>query len=187
MHPLTFTRRSFMTTSGRAIVGSLAFSSGAIAMLAPTRTWALPLEALSTHDSEALLRFCRHLYPHDTLENAVYALVVKDLDSASQADAATAKLLHDGVSDLDKAAGGAWLELSAERQLTLVRAAESRPSSPRSAAPQSSPSIATRWRSPTSAMRDRRSPRAVTSRAASTTSIGCPRPPTRRARRSNRI
>lgn len=127
MHPPTFTRRSFMSTSGRAIVGSLAFSSGAIAVLAPTRTWALQLEALSTHDGEALLSFCRHLYPHDTLEDAVYALVVKDLDSASQADAATAKLLHDGVSDLDKAADGGWLELPAEHQLTLVRAAESTP------------------------------------------------------------
>jgi hypothetical protein len=123
----TSTRRSFIATSGGAIAGSLAFTSGAIALLAPARSWALQLTTLSTHDGETLIRFARHLYPHDTLEDAVYALVAKDLDTASQSDAATAKLLNEGVLELDAAAGGSWLELPADRRLELVRARESTP------------------------------------------------------------
>ena len=127
MTPPKFTRRTFITTSGGAIVGSLAFTSGAIALLAPTRTWALELTALSPHAGETILRFARHLYPHDTLEDAVYALVAKDLDTASQSDAATAKLLEEGVAELDQAANGSWLKLSPTDQLALVRARETTP------------------------------------------------------------
>ena len=103
------------------------FTSGAIALLAPTRSWALQLTTLSPHDGETLIRFARHLYPHETLEDAVYALVAKDLDTESQSDAATAKLLSEGVVELDEAAGGSWLELHAERQLGLLRARETTP------------------------------------------------------------
>jgi len=115
------TRRGFLSTSGSIVAGSLAFTSGAIALLAPTRTWALALTSLSGPEGATLIGFTRQLYPHDRLEDAAYALVVKDLDVEAQADPATAALLREGVAELNRAAGAPWLELPAERQLELVR------------------------------------------------------------------
>jgi len=127
MDTATLTRRTFISTSGGALIGSLAFTSGAIALLAPSRSWALQLTTLEPHTGETLLCVACHLYPHDTLEDAVYALVVKDLDGAAQSEAATAKLLQRGVADLDSAAGGSWLDVPPTRQLELVRALEATP------------------------------------------------------------
>jgi hypothetical protein len=64
----------------------------------------------------------RHIYPHDTLDDAVYALVVKDLDTAAAADPAVATLLGEGIDGLNKAARGDWLATNAERQFALVEA-----------------------------------------------------------------
>jgi len=121
------TRRDFIATSGSTIVGSLAFTTGPIALIAPTRTWAIQLESLSNHDGKTLLRLTRHLYPHETLEDAVYALVAKELDRESQSDKDTARLLIEGVAELDEAAGGTWLSQETEYQLRLLRARETTP------------------------------------------------------------
>ena len=120
-------RRQFLKTSGGLIVGTLVFASGPLALLAPSRTWALELKALDTDTGQALLRFTRHLFPHDTLEDAVYALVVKDLDAEAAADAQTKALLAEGVAALDKAAGGNWLELPADQQFEIVKSLEASP------------------------------------------------------------
>ncbi len=119
-------RRDFISTSG-VLVGSLAFASGPIALLAPSRTWALSLTTLSTQEGATLIRFGRQLYPHDGLEDAAYALVVKDLDAEAQTDPATAALLGEGVAELDRAAGGSWLELPSDRQLALIRERDATP------------------------------------------------------------
>src|SRR5699024_8572628 len=107
------TRRGFLQGSGCLLMGTLAVTSGSIAMLAPSRSWAVELSTLNEHQSKTLLRFTRHLYPHDTLEDAVYALVVKDLDAAATDDPDVRQLLSNGIRRLDGAAGGDWLGLSA--------------------------------------------------------------------------
>lgn len=127
MNDTAISRRSFLKGSGSILVGTLALASGPIAMLAPSTSWAVELDTLSKHDGATLLRFSRHLYPHETLEDAAYALVVKDLDAAAAGDPATAKLLSDGISALDKKAGGDWLKLSEAKQLELVKAIEDTP------------------------------------------------------------
>lgn len=116
-------RREFLKQGSGIIVGALAFSSGPIALLAPSRTWALELSALDESTGRALLKFARHLFPHDTMEDAVYAMVVKALDKDA-ADAGAKKLLGDGVAALDRAAGGNWMAQSADRQLVAVKALE---------------------------------------------------------------
>ena len=126
MSATSINRRTFLKSSG-AITGSLAFAGGPIAVLAPSNSWALELGTLDSHTGATLLRFARVLYPHDTLEDAVYALVIKDLDIAAKADADTAKLLRDGVAGLDAAADGSWLEADAEKQLKIATEQESTP------------------------------------------------------------
>ena len=128
MNPAELTKREFVL-GGASLVGALAFAGGPVALLAPSRAWALPLEHLGEHEGATLLRMTRHIYPHDTLEDAVYALVVKALDDEAGSDAAVATLLRQGVSELDaeaKAGGSAdFLSRSAGDQLaSLTKRAE---------------------------------------------------------------
>lgn len=121
------TRRGFISASGGVLAGSLAFASGGIALLAPSRSWALTLTTLNAEEGATLLGFARQLYPHDTLEDAVYALVVKDLDTEAQGDGATAALVREGVAELDRAAAGSFVALPPDRQLAIVAEREATP------------------------------------------------------------
>ncbi len=122
MRTPTISRRTFFKGSGAVLMGTLAYAGGPIALLAPTRTWALELETLTARQGDVLLRLTRHIFPHDTLEDAVYALVVKDLDGAARADTSSQALLASGVDRLDARSGGDWLALSNDAQLVHVRA-----------------------------------------------------------------
>lgn len=124
MSELSVSRRSFLKSSGAMLVGTLAVTTGPISLLAPSKTWALELNKLNEHQAATLLRFSRHLYPHDTLEDAVYALVIKDLDAGAAGDSATAKLLAEGVSKLDELAGGKWLDVNEDEQFKHVKSLE---------------------------------------------------------------
>ncbi|HEY5720568.1 MAG TPA: tat (twin-arginine translocation) pathway signal sequence [Gammaproteobacteria bacterium] len=117
-------RRGFLKTSGTMIIGTLAASSGTLALLAPTRTWALELKVMDADTGAAVLKVTRHIFPHDKLDDAVYALVVKDLDAEG---AETAALLKSGVASLNQAAGGRWLDLPEAKQAELVAAMEKTP------------------------------------------------------------
>lgn len=117
------TRRDFLGTAG-ALSGLLWTSSTALLALAPSRGWALPLATLETHVGDVLLKLTRHIFPHEKLDDAVYAFVVKDLDGAA-ADSATKTLLTEGVAALD--ANGDWLALSAAKQLETVHAIADNP------------------------------------------------------------
>lgn len=116
-------RREFLKSSGR-LSGSIWLSSSAIAALVPSTTWALELQKLSSSDGVSILQITRHIFPHESLDDAVYAFVVKDLDALAAADSALATLLEQGVAALHAAAGGDWLKLDREQQLQHVTAIE---------------------------------------------------------------
>lgn len=101
------TRRAFLKGSG-VLLGTLWASSSALLALAPSSAWALELKSLDKATGEALLGFCRRIFPHDTLDDAAYALVVKELDASAGKTADIRKLLVEGVAALNKAAGGNW-------------------------------------------------------------------------------
>lgn len=112
-------RRVFLKGSGGVLAGTLAFTSGPIAMLAPTRSWAMPLDTLSSRQGETLLAITRQMFPHPELEDAVYAHVVKSLDRKSD-DVAMLEVLQDGIAELDKAAGGDWLAVEESNRLDFL-------------------------------------------------------------------
>ncbi len=118
---VVFSRRKFLKSSTGVLVGSLAVSLGSVSTPAIGDTWKLSLQALDSDTGKALLKVARHIFPHDTLDDAVYALVVKDLDAAA-ADESVAKMLTDGVTQLNDAAGGNWLDASDDDQLKLLSA-----------------------------------------------------------------
>jgi hypothetical protein len=126
MQPTLPSRREFLKQGSGVIMGALVFSSGPIALLAPSKVWALELSSLDEPTGKALLKFARHLYPHDTMEDAVYAMVVKALDKDA-ADPDVKKLLVEGVASLDRAAGGDWIAKSSDRQLVAVKSLEGTP------------------------------------------------------------
>ncbi|WDS35533.1 hypothetical protein [Pseudoxanthomonas sp.] len=119
MSVIQLTRRRFLRNSGGMLAGTLLFAAGPIALLSPTKSWAVPMQTLDDHQARTLLRLSRHLYPHKDMEDAVYALVVKDLDAAAAKDPAVKKLLVDGVAELDRAE---WLAKSPDAQLEAVKA-----------------------------------------------------------------
>ncbi len=118
--PQAISRRRFLKTGSGVLMGTLAAGSGVIAALAPSRTWALSLSALSDSEGDGILKVTRAIFPHDTLDDAVYALVVKDLDAAAAKDAGLASLLRDGLKTLDQRARGNWASLDYLARENLV-------------------------------------------------------------------
>lgn len=112
-------RRGFLKTSAN-LTGML-LAQGAIGLLAPSLAWALEVKNISQHEADAVLALAKVLYPHEGLEDAVYALVVKDLDgNAVRPD--VRQLIANGVRSLDGKAGGSWLTASPAQRRAIVEA-----------------------------------------------------------------
>jgi len=120
---LPLARREFLQGSG-ILMGTLAAGS-VLAALAPSRAWALELKSLSTTEGQALMAMGRTLYPHKKLPDAVYAILVKDLDAKTDA----LPVLRDGIASLDRDCGGpgAFAKATPARRLLAVQAIEGRP------------------------------------------------------------
>jgi hypothetical protein len=122
---LPLARRDFLKGSG-VLMGTLAAGS-LLAALAPSTAWAVEMRKLTEAQGRALLAMGRVLYPHKKLPDAVYALLVKDLDAKAAADAAVAKQLRAGVAELDRAAGGGFESVPPEKQKAVVKGLEGTP------------------------------------------------------------
>jgi hypothetical protein len=99
-------RRRFLESSAM-LTGVLA-AGGSIGMLAPTLAWALEVANLNQHQTDSVLALAQALYPHKDLPEAVYALVVKDIDGFAS-DAQSRAMVAAGVQVLDGKAGGSFL------------------------------------------------------------------------------
>lgn len=91
-------RRTFLAASG--IVSGLLAAGGPLSLIAPGRAWALQMKALTSEQGAALMSVARTIAPHDSLEDAAYALVVKAIDAAAVADEHTRALVTSGVASL---------------------------------------------------------------------------------------
>ena len=114
-----FSRREFLKGTG-ILVGTLWASSTALITLAPSRVWALELKVLDERTGNALLVFTRQILPHTKLDDAVYALVVKDLDAEAASSADVKKLLTEGAAGLDKAASGDFAAAAKDKQSEIT-------------------------------------------------------------------
>lgn len=103
--PPTMERRSWLKRSG-LLMGTLAVGSP-LALIAPSRVWALALKVLNDAEAQTLIAFARVLYPHEKLPDAVYALLVKDLDRDCVKDGSKKALLKKGLPMLDRGVAGA--------------------------------------------------------------------------------
>jgi hypothetical protein len=94
-------RRSFLAASG--FVTGLLAAGGPLSLIAPGRAWSLELKTLTSAQGAALMSAARTIAPHDGLEDAAYALVVKAFDAAAAADEHTHAMLVSGLSGLGEA------------------------------------------------------------------------------------
>ncbi len=94
-------RRGFLGASG-VLTGLLAVGSP-LALLAPSRAWALELKALSSSDGVTLMAVARTLAPHDKLDDAAYALVIQSIDADAAKDPQVLAMLRDGIRKLGPA------------------------------------------------------------------------------------
>jgi hypothetical protein len=95
---ITLARRDFLQVTG-VLTGVLAAGSP-LALLAPSRAWALDLTSLTSAESATLLAATRTIAPHDKLEDAAYAFVIRALDTAAAEDEALHEQLQAGVARL---------------------------------------------------------------------------------------
>jgi TAT (twin-arginine translocation) pathway signal sequence len=89
-----FSRRGFLR-GGAATVAAIAIGG--------TKMLAAPAEVagLAADESRALLKMTRDLFPHDRLEDSFYAKAIAPLQDEAAKDAATRKLLSEGIAQLN--------------------------------------------------------------------------------------
>ena len=74
-------RRGFLHKTG--ILTGVLVAGSPLALLAPSRAWAVDLTSLSSAEAATLLAAVRTIAPHDKLEDAAYAFVIRALDTAA--------------------------------------------------------------------------------------------------------
>jgi hypothetical protein len=98
-------RRRFLGFTG--VLTGMLVAGSPLALLAPSRSWAVDLTVLASAEGGTLLAAARTIAPHDKLDDAPYALVVQALDAGGARDSAMLSLLRDGVAKLGAGFAGA--------------------------------------------------------------------------------
>jgi len=117
-------RRQFLETGGETVAGGIAVS---LVAALPNATWAAALSTFNQSNAEVMLRMCRALYPHDELADDYYAACVESLDKKAAQDPALAKLLTDGVANLNELVDDKFVALSESEQVAALSSIESTP------------------------------------------------------------
>ena len=112
-------RRDFLGATG--VVTGLLAAGTPLALIAPSRAWAVDLKTLTSAEGAALMAATRTIAPHDKLEDAAYALVVQSIDADAAKDSSLLAMLREGIRGL-----GAGFATAAEpARVQALRAVES--------------------------------------------------------------
>jgi hypothetical protein len=98
---VTLNRRDLLKTTTGLLTGWVVAGTP-LALIAPSRAWAVDLTALSSAAGAILMSMARTIAPHDKLDDAAYALVVQALDADAGKDANAKKMIQDGLRGLGK-------------------------------------------------------------------------------------
>jgi hypothetical protein len=98
---VTLNRRDLLKTTTGLLTGWVVAGTP-LALIAPSRAWAVDLTALSSADGAILMSMVRTIAPHDKLDDAAYALVVQAVDADAGKDANAKKMIQDGLIGLGK-------------------------------------------------------------------------------------
>jgi hypothetical protein len=114
-------RRKFVSRAG-LLTGAL--SAGGLGV-APSASWAVDLAVLTTLQGESLMAMLKTIAPHDRLEDAAYAMVIKSIDTELQTDAGKKALVATGLDGLNTTSP--FAALSPEQRVAALRTIEPTP------------------------------------------------------------
>jgi hypothetical protein len=114
-------RRDFLGASG--VLTGLIAAGSPLALLVPSRAWAIDLKVLSSTEGTTLMAVARTIAPHDKLDDAAYALVIQSLDADAGKDAQLLAMLRQGVHQL----GPAFASAAEATRVQSLKAIESTP------------------------------------------------------------
>jgi hypothetical protein len=97
---MRLSRRDVLKAGGAGLLAMQILPGGLIA----GKAWAANPSAVTPETYATMVQISRDLYPHDQLEDRIYAAAVDTLDKAAAADAAARDELEAGVAELDAAA-----------------------------------------------------------------------------------
>ena len=115
-------RRELLKTTTGLLTGWVVAGTP-LALIAPGRAWAIDLAALTSSEGAALLRMARTIAPHDKLDDAAYALVIKTVDTDAAKDANILKMVKEGVAAL----GAGFASDSETERVEALKKIESSP------------------------------------------------------------
>lgn len=119
-------RREFLKTGAMAVVSTAVATSGVIAKAA-TEATTPKLSTLKPQEAETLFQVTRQIFPHKRIGDAAYWSVVGQLDTAAQADPSIAKMLAEGVTQLDGSQGSKFVDLNDKQKVEALKAIETTP------------------------------------------------------------
>jgi hypothetical protein len=91
-------REILRATTG--ILAGLVVAGSPLALIARGRAWAIDLKTFTTPEGVTLLAAARTMMPHDKLEDAAYALVVRAIDQDASQDELARKIFKEGAASL---------------------------------------------------------------------------------------
>jgi hypothetical protein len=121
---IAVSRRAFLKGSGLAAAGVTALSAGSL-MLPAREALAASFTHLGADVGKTLLVMARDIFPHDKISDRFYMLAIEPYDAAAAKDPALAKLIGDGIAQLNALAtaqfGKPYAEVPTETErLTLL-------------------------------------------------------------------
>lgn len=117
---LSMTRRELLLHS-MAVGATFVIGAGFVA--GPNAAWATEAKHLKPETLAKLIQLARDIYPHDKISDEFYVNAIKGYDTEEKA-----KMIEDGIADLDKRAGGDYLSLGWEsKRVAILRQIEDTP------------------------------------------------------------
>jgi len=92
-------RRDFLKATTGLLTGAVVAGSP-LALIAPGRAWAVELMAFTTAEAATLMAMARTIAPHDKLDDAAYAFVIKAVDADAFKDDHLRKIFKEGIAHL---------------------------------------------------------------------------------------
>jgi len=89
-------RREFLRATTGLLTG-IVVAGSPLALIAPQRAWAVEMTALTTAEAATLMAVARTIAPHDQLDDAAYAFVIKAVDDEASRDERTRKIVKEGL------------------------------------------------------------------------------------------
>jgi hypothetical protein len=115
-------RRELIKTTTGVLTG-LVVAGSPLALVARGSAWAIDLNVLTSPEGATLMAVARTIAPHDKLDDAAYALVVRALDADATKDEKIRATLKEGLNQL-----GAGFANSAENdRVDALKKTESSP------------------------------------------------------------